>query len=242
MYFTQARTLEWATQVAETLRTHPAVRPDGVEFFTVPSFLSIPSLVPLLAPHPVGAQDLATADSGAYTGEVSGRELAEIGVKLAEVGHAERRRLFGETDEIVAAKTLAALRNGLDVILCVGEQEHTDPLQAVENVADQVMGAVEPARSQGLTGRILVAYEPQWAIGAPQPAPPEYIRAVCAPLAERFAQQTAFDFRVLYGGSAGPGLLPEIAPAVDGLFLGRFAHDPAAVSQILDEAATLLEK
>jgi triosephosphate isomerase len=155
---------------------------------------------------------------------------------MVEVGHAERRAMFGETDEIVARKTLAGLRNGLAPVLCIGEPEPGAPGRAAEFCVEQLESALGPARASATGGQLLVAYEPMWAIGAPEPAPPEYVTAVCRALREHVAGDALFpDAKVIYGGSAGPGLLPRIAADVDGMFLGRFAHDPSAVRRILDE-------
>ncbi|MET4638436.1 triose-phosphate isomerase family protein [Mycetocola sp. 2940] len=238
MYFGHARAREWFAQVAELARENESVRNGAVELFVIPSFVAIPAAIEALAGTPVvvGAQDLFWEDDGAYTGEVSGAELAELGVGVVEVGHAERRRIFGEDDEIVAAKTTAALRNGIAPVLCIGETLRSKPDAAAREVIQQLHSALDGAPA----GRVHVAYEPVWAIGAPEPAPAEHIIAVARAL------RTAVDAlpgrdgsSVIYGGSAGPGLLTALGGSVDGLFLGRFAHDPAALASVLDEAATL---
>jgi len=236
MYFAHSRTREWLDEVASLAGSHPAIQDGSVELFVIPTFVSIPAAVEILGSTRVlvGAQDLATADSGAFTGEVSGVELAEVGVKVVEIGHAERRALFGETDQVVAAKTVAALRNGLTPVLCIGEPAEGDPADAAAECMRQLHAAL--ANAPG--GRLIVAYEPVWAIGAAEPADPDYIRSVCAllraavsGLAERAGSV------VIYGGSAGPGLLSDLGDDIDGLFLGRFAHDTASLRAVIDEAA-----
>jgi triosephosphate isomerase len=235
MYFGHARALEWIDVVASLARSHPAIVDGSVELFVIPSFVAIPAAVSRLEGTGVlvGAQDLATEDSGAYTGEVSGAELAEVGASVVEVGHAERRSLFFETDEVVAAKTIAALRNGLAPVLCIGESARTSTEDAAAECLRQLNSALEGA----VAGRIIVAYEPVWAIGSDQPADPSYIRAVCAQLQTAVALLPDRENSVvIYGGSAGPGLLASLGTDVDGLFLGRFAHDPAALRAVIDEA------
>jgi triosephosphate isomerase len=242
MYFSHVRTLEWVRAVAEICAEHPATAGGTVEFFVIPTFPSIPAVVELARPAgmTVGAQDLHWEDAGAFTGEVSGAELAELGVTMAEVGHAERRALFGETDEIVAGKTLAALRNGLAPVLCIGERDRGAPEGAAASCIRQLESALGPARAAGTGGRVVVAYEPVWAIGAAEPAGPEHVTAVCRALRDHVRGDPLFPgVQVIYGGSAGPGLLPRIATDVDGMFLGRFAHDPSAVRRILDEVKEL---
>jgi triosephosphate isomerase len=238
MYFSHQRTLEWVRAVAEICAEHPATTGGTVQFFVIPTFPSIPGAVELARPAgiAVGAQDLHWEDFGAFTGEVGGAELAELGCSLVEVGHAERRAMFGETDEIVARKTLAGLRNGLAPVLCIGEPDRGAPAEAADLCIRQLESALEPARASATGGRLIVAYEPFWAIGAPEPAPPDYVTAVCRALRDHLKGDALFpDAGVIYGGSAGPGLLPQIAADVDGMFLGRFAHDPSAVRRILDE-------
>lgn len=238
MYFGHARAQEWFSKVALLARESESLTSGAVELFVIPSFVSIPAALRAVTGTPVvvGAQDLFWEDDGAYTGEISGAELAELGVGVVEVGHAERRRIFGETDEIVAAKTAAALRNGITPVLCLGETVRSEPDAAIRDVVAQLRSALDGAPA----GQVLVAYEPVWAIGAPKPAPAEHIAAVARAL--RVALD-AFPGRsgssVIYGGSAGPGLLTTLGGSVDGVFLGRFAHDPAALASVLDEAVAL---
>ncbi len=244
MYFGHHEARVWFERVAELVRS-PAgapVRDGAVELFVIPGYLGI---APALAafdglPVLVGAQDLAAADSGAFTGEVSGAELAEVGARLVEVGHAERRRLFGETDEVVAAKSAAALRSGLIPVLCLGETARGSTQDAAALVVAQLHAAL--ADSAG--GRVIVAYEPVWAIGAAEPAGAAHIIAVAHALrAALDALPDRTGSSVVYGGSAGPGLLTRLDGAadgaVDGLFLGRSAHDPEALAVVLAEAAQL---
>jgi triosephosphate isomerase len=224
-YFGHAQTLAWAGVVAE-LAAKPAIADRTVELFVIPSFPELAEVRSILDGTPIrlGAQDVFWEDRGPYTGEVTGDQLAELGVSLVEIGHAERRRLFHETDEVVAAKCAAASRNGLQPLLCIGERTRGTEREAVSASAAQLASANAPDA--------LVAWEPVWAIGADRPAEPEYIRAVCDGLRESLGGR-----RLIYGGSAGPGLLAELHGSVDGLFLGRFAHDVAALADVIDEAA-----
>ena len=241
MYFGHADARRWFERVAQLAARHPAVASGAVECFVIPTYLQVLPALEAFAGTPVvvGAQDIATDDTGAFTGEVSGAELCEVGVRLAEVGHAERRRLFGETEAVVAAKTAAALRNGLTPVLCLGEPGRVEATDAAADVLRQLHAAIDGAPA----GRIIVAYEPVWAIGAPEPAPVAHIAEVARRLRAELDTLDALDGRadsaVIYGGSAGPGLLAELGGAVDGLFLGRFAHDPEALASVLDEAGEL---
>lgn len=237
-YFSHARTLEWVRQVVDIAERHPAVRSGAAQLFVVPTF---PSLVPVRqvigdAPVLLGAQDLSWADEGAFTGEVSGAELREIGVDLVEIGHAERRSLFHETDEDVAGKVHAAYRNHLRPLVCVGEPHRASSADAIVEVTAQLDRSLAAATADGLAGPLIVAYEPVWAIGAPAPAPDEHIVEVLAGIEEHLTTRPELaGSTVIYGGSAGPGLLTRGRGRIGGLFLGRFAHDPAAIAAILDE-------
>ncbi len=197
MYFGFQETLAWCARIGAIATGHPEVASGMVRVFVLPTF---PLLMPVIAllrdtPVAVGAQNLYWRDSGPFTGEVSGRVLADIGCAYVAVGHAERRRLFAESDDDIALKVEAALRNDLCPIVCVGE-----------------------------------------AIGAEKPASDQHIDEVCSALQRtvRNARPGVAD-RVIYGGSAGPGLLERLGDSVDGLFLGRYVHDPVAFATVLDE-------
>lgn len=240
LYLDVARTAQWAHDIAAIARSHPAVRSGSVALFALPSLPALSLVRQEFAGTDVriGAQDLHWADRGAYTGAVSGQDLGAIGCTLVEVGHAERRELFGETDEVVADKVAAAFRNGLVPVLCVGEGVLMSPEDAASACVVQIESALSVAKI--VDGEIIVAYEPVWAIGQAQPASAEHVRTVVTTLTSRLRQDRRLATpRVIYGGSAQPGTLTALGDAVDGLFLGRFAHDPAAFGRIVDEAAAL---
>lgn len=238
MYFSNARTLDYCRALAGLAENDQGVQTGATELVVLPTFVSIRSALSAVRGTNVriGAQDLAAEDAGPFTGEVSGAELAEIGCTHVEVGHAERRILFGETDSVVAAKTRAAFRNGLVPVLCVGEPSPTDPATAADVCVRQVLSAITQQPGEDVTiPRMIMAYEPHWAIGAPQPAPTTYVADVCKRARTALTDHLE-DVAIIYGGSAGPGLLTDLDGSVDGLFLGRFAHDPQAVAGVLAEA------
>ncbi len=237
MYFGHARTMAYCDAIGEIARTEPAVGSGDVEMVVLPSFVSVPGALARLAGTGVrvGAQDVATHDDGPFTGEVSGAVLRELGCTCVEIGHAERRTLFGESTDVVAAKVRAALRNGLVPLLCVGEAQPV----AARDAAAEVLTQVADALPADLEGGILLAYEPYWAIGAPRPAAPDHVAEVAARVTSAVDGRWP-GLRIVYGGSAGPGLATTLGDAVDGLFLGRFAHDPAAVRAVVREYAGLV--
>lgn len=239
LYFDPARTVGYCRAAAALAAEIPEVAAGTVGLAVLPSFLSIPAAAEVFAGTPVrlGAQDLGPFDRGPYTGEVSGADLRHFGCSLVEVGHAERRRLFGEDESLIAAKVAAAVRNELAPLLCVGEAAPGDPKVA----AQQCAALVNSATAGRVEGELWIGYEPVWAIGAEQPAPPDYVREVCTRLRE-LTYGRAQEVRILYGGSAGPGLLTQLWGTVDGLFLGRFAHDPQALRSVLSEAVELQRK
>lgn len=236
MYLDLPQTLTWAEDVAEVVRR---ARADGgftgrIALF--PDFVSLTGVAERTAGAHIelGAQDVAWADAGPFTGEVSPVVLRQVGVRYVEVGHVERREVLGETDTMVAAKVAAAARNGLTPLLCVGEREREEPSAAAATCLAQLERALSALDSP--VPELVLAYEPVWAIGAEQPASPDYVARVCALLREATATHPLLETTtIIYGGSAGPGLLSSLGSAVDGLFLGRFAHDAGAVQQILAE-------
>lgn len=243
MYFGYEETLQWCAGVREICVRHPAVTSDLVELFVIPSYPVLTRVSEVLADTAIGlgAQDLFWQDRGPFTGEVSGAMLAEVGCRYVEVGHAERRRLFGDTDEIVACKTSAALRNGLVPLICIGEAEPVPADEALGTCIGQLDSALSRWSDPVAGNRVIVAYEPIWAIGAPEPAPADHIGAVCAGLKEALSSRSDLESSTIYGGSAGPGLLLALRGRVDGLFLGRSAHDPAGLGAVLSEVLALSE-
>ncbi|MGA7149016.1 MAG: triose-phosphate isomerase family protein [Microbacterium sp.] len=237
-YFGHEQAVAWFAEVAQRAGEHIPVMSGDVQLFVIPTYLQIPAAVAAFAGTPVlvGAQDVSPFPPGAYTGEVTAAELAEVGVAYVEVGHAERRRLFGDTDTVTAAKAATALAHGMTPVLCIGEAEHlVSSLAALANV-EQLAAGLEGVPA----GPVIVAYEPVWAIGAAESAPHDHIATVTRALrAALDANQARAGSRVIYGGSAGPGLLTSLGPSVDGLFLGRFAHEPEALFAVLDEAGAL---
>jgi L-erythrulose 1-phosphate isomerase len=243
MYFGYQRSVDYCRDVAAIALAHPAVQDGQIELFVLPTLPALREAARILDPTgaATGAQDIFWEDEGAYTGEVGGKTVAELGGRYAEVGHAERRRIFGEDDAIIGLKTAAAYRNGLTPVLCVGELQQGSVEEAVARCSAEIDAALTRAQSLAPARRTIVAYEPQWAIGVPAPATPEYISAVITGLdAHVRSLPGQADSRVIYGGSAGPGLITQLDSAVAGLFLGRFAHDPQALKTILDETAARL--
>jgi triosephosphate isomerase len=243
MYMGHRAAIDWMGRVADIARAHPALTSGTTTLFALPSFVALVEATQIFADTgvKVGAQDLFWDDMGPFTGEVSGTELAEIGCLFAEVGHAERRNIFGENDEIVSAKTAAAYRNGLTPVLCVGEDNEQDPADAAAECIRQLDASLAASRATGVTRNLILAYEPKWAIGAPQPAGSGYIRVV----GELLRAAVAADGRLsgssfIYGGSAGPGMLEQLGGTVDGLFLGRSSHDTDALERVLDEVWDLV--
>jgi triosephosphate isomerase len=173
----------------------------------------------------LGAQDLSEHDSGAHTGEVSGPMLRELGCRYVIVGHSERRTLCGETDERVAAKLGAALRNGLIPIACVGESLEQRERGETEAVISRQLDALIAAHGVAALGRSVLAYEPIWAIGTGRTASPEQAQAVHRFVRERVAARdraVAEALPVLYGGSVKAANAAELfaMPDVDGGLVG----------------------
>jgi triosephosphate isomerase len=147
-----------------------------------------------------GSQDVSEHVSGAYTGEVSAGMLAEFGCRYAIVGHSERRQYYGDTDAIVAAKAVATLAAGLTPITCVGETLAERDAGVTMSVVVRQLDAVLTAVG-GNAAKLVVAYEPVWAIGTGRTASPEEAQAVHATLRARLAKAGAAEVALLYGGS-----------------------------------------
>lgn len=233
MYLGYQASLDWLAGVRNEVLARPALA-GKVDVFVAPSFPVLESARRILAGSGVllSAQN-SSAGGGALTGEVSPAILAELGVELIEIGHAERRKLFGENDDVVAGKSAAVLAAGMTPLLCVGETEQRTAAEAADFCFQQVRSALGGTLSPEA---VVLAYEPVWAIGAEMPAPSEYVNEVVAGLRKHLAAYSRGPGpAIVYGGSAGPGLLPRLG-SVDGLFLGRFAHNATNLGTVLDEA------
>jgi triosephosphate isomerase len=188
----------------------------------------------------IGGQNLSWSKEGAFTGEVSAAMLAEAGCKYVIVGHSERRQIFRETDDNVAKKSLIALSAGLTPIICVGEtdEERTNGLE--REVLERQFNHGPGALTADEFSRILLAYEPVWAIGTGKVATPEIAAAAhsflrrCA--AEKYSVGHASALRILYGGSVKPdnikGLMAQ--QELDGVLVGGASLDPKSFASIVN--------
>lgn len=168
-----------------------------------------------------GAQNLNAEPQGAFTGEVSAQMLNDFACKWVLVGHSERRALYGETDADVLAKTQAALEAGITPVVCVGETESEQATGQTENVILQQLQSILKLDS-ALLSRIVVAYEPVWAIGTGKSATPEQAQAVHAYIRQLLAQHNAPQVRILYGGSVNAANAADLflMPDIDGALVG----------------------
>ena len=173
-----------------------------------------------------GAQDVSAHASGAYTGEVSARMLAEFGCTFALTGHSERRQLHGETNTQVAAKAAAVLDAGMTAIVCMGETLAERDAEQTEAVIAAQFDAVAAALGPRFA-RLVVAYEPVWAIGTGRTASPEQAQTVHAFLRKRLASVGAADVALLYGGSVKAANAAALfaMPDVDGGLIGGASLD-----------------
>ena len=175
-----------------------------------------------------GSQTVSEHDKGAFTGEVSSSMLKEFGVRYVIVGHSERRALYGESSQTVAAKFMAALNAGLTPILCVGETLAEREAGITGNVVTEQLDAVIAAAGVGALAKAIVAYEPVWAIGTGLTASPEQAQEVHALIRARVAEgdaTVAAGLQILYGGSVKPGNAAELfaKPDIDGGLIGGAA-------------------
>ncbi|MDT0184186.1 triose-phosphate isomerase [Microbacterium sp. ARD31] len=209
-----------------------AVFPPYTDLRTVQTLLDADKI-----PFALGAQDLSTQDSGAFTGEISGAFLAKLDCRYVIIGHSERRQYHAETDDVVAAKTKAALKHGLVPVICVGETAEDLEKHGASAVP---VGQLEVAL-EGLSADadIVVAYEPVWAIGSGQAATPDQAQEVCAKLraviAASLGDEAAARTRVLYGGSVKSANIASFMrePDVDGALVG-------GASLVVDEFAAIV--
>jgi triosephosphate isomerase len=215
---------------------------DAVEVVVLPPFTDLRSVQTLVDGDRLrliyGAQDLSAAASGAYTGEISGSMLAKIGCTYVVIGHSERRANHNETDSVVNAKIKAALANELKPILCVGEElSIREAGTHVEHVLEQLRNSLKGFHKPDLK-KIVIAYEPVWAIGTGKTATPEDAQEVCAAIRTELrkigSDEIADNCRILYGGSVKSINTLEIMKEadVDGALVGGASLDPEEFARI----------
>lgn len=198
------------------------------DLMIAPPAVIIPAVSQALAGSSIalGAQNMHFEDNGAFTGEVSAPMLQAFGVTHVILGHSERRHIFGENDELINKKTLSALRHRMTPILCVGETQHEhDKGEALEVVLRQLDGGligIDPAQ----VSRLVVAYEPVWAIGTGRNATPEQAEnmhgAIRESLRDRVGRENADVMRILYGGSVNAENVDSLLAKsnIDGALVG----------------------
>ena len=188
----------------------------------------------------IGAQNIGWAREGAFTGEISGPMIAAAGATYVIVGHSERRQYFAETDETVLKRTQAALEFGLTPIVCVGERLEERESGSTEAVlASQFQGGIA-LLSERQFARIVIAYEPVWAIGTGKTATPEMAadahRAIRGQVRAKFGKEAAEAIRILYGGSVKPDNTRSLMaqPEIDGVLVGGASLDPVSFAGIVN--------
>ena len=214
----------------------------SVEVLLVPPYTSLESAGRRVAGSSVrlGAQDLFYEDSGAYTGAISAPMLVSCGCRYVLVGHSERRHLFGDDDAVVRQKLIAALDGGLLPILCVGETLEERRGGRAGAILTRELSTALCGCEAAATERIVIAYEPVWAIGTGETATPgqaqEAIERIRVWVSDRFDGPTAEGIRILYGGSVKPENAADLLsqPDIDGALVGGASLDPEAFAAIVD--------
>jgi triosephosphate isomerase len=212
------------------------------EVVICPTFVNIPAAIEAARSTAIGigAQDVFWLKEGAYTGEVSAPMLVAVGCRWVIIGHSERRQYFHETEETVFKKTVAALDAGLNPIVCLGERLEEREANATEAVCSAQFDGGLAGLTPEQFARIVIAYEPVWAIGTGKTATPEMAAAahkfIRGEARNKFGPDAASACRILYGGSVKPdnvkGLMAQ--PEIDGALVGGASLDPASFASIVN--------
>ena len=228
MYKTPAETQDFFAAFS------PLVAQSRHDVVICPPFVNIPSAVAAVkgTKIQIGGQNLYWKNEGAFTGEISGPMLKGAGAEWVIIGHSERRQFFGETDETVLSRTKAAIAAGLKPIVCVGERlEERESSQTDAVLRAQFQGGIAPLDKDEFA-KIVIAYEPVWAIGTGKVATPEIAQAAHAFLRKLLPA----DVRILYGGSVkadnAAGLMAQ--PDIDGALVGGASLDPKSFAAIVN--------
>jgi triosephosphate isomerase len=212
------------------------------EIVICPPFVDLPAAIDACkGTHiQIGGQNLFWAKEGAYTGEISAAMLKAVGSHWVIVAHSERRQYFGETEESANKKIVAALESGLTPIYCVGEKLHERESGKTHQVLEtQCLGGVTNLTPEQFS-KIVIAYEPVWAIGTGKVATPEIAadahRGIREQLRKKFGPDAAASCRILYGGSVKPDNIRSLMaqPEIDGALVGGASLEPASFASIVN--------
>ncbi|MFY9402539.1 MAG: triose-phosphate isomerase [Candidatus Omnitrophota bacterium] len=225
------------------------INSDALDIVLCPPFTALSDVAEVINETGIklGGQDLYWADEGAFTGEVSGKMLKDVGCSYVIIGHSERRQFFGETNESVNKKIKSALSNGLTPIVCVGEMlAEREAGKTFDILKNHVEGALSGLLEEDVL-KIVIAYEPVWAIGTGKTATPQqaqevhkYIRQL---LHKLYNQEVASEVRIQYGGSVKPDNIVELMkePDVDGALVGGASLKVDTFSEIVIKASEVLK-
>lgn len=215
-----------------------------INMFILPTFPMIPLVAATLAGSTVkwGAQNISFAEKGAYTGEVPPQVLRELGCSYIEIGHAERRSYFNETNTTINKKVKLALAHGMRPIVCTGETA-SDKEENIGKVrlATEIMWALDGLEEEELE-KVIIAYEPIWAIGQTEAADEDYVEDIHGFIRERiekeYGENTSKKISIIYGGSVDPENAPKLISKenIDGLFVGRFGLKAENFRRIVEAA------
>lgn len=214
---------------------------DDRDIFIAPSFVCLHDMVKLLKGTQVepAAQNMFYKEEGAFTGEVSPKMLTSIGVSLVILGHSERRHIFHEDDELIGKKMESAISHGMRPVFCVGETLEEREKGLTSTVLKNQLSRGLQGIKESDTGRVIVAYEPVWAIGTGKTATLEQIQEAHALLRSEIGKLAGEDIaqkvRILYGGSVKPGNIKDIMGLddVDGALVGGASLEPESFAQIV---------
>jgi len=216
----------------------------GVDIVVAPAFLAVHAVAEAArnSPVAVAAQDVFWEKDGAFTGEVSAGMVREAGAEYVLVGHSERRQYFGETDQAVNRKTIAALGADLIPIVCIGETLEQRERNETMDVLDRQIKEGLDGLTGAQVGGLVIAYEPVWAIGTGRTATSQQAQDAHEHIRRRlrawFGGDAADACRVLYGGSVKPDNIAELIaqPDVDGALVGGASLDPGTFANIVAKA------
>lgn len=213
----------------------------NVEIMAAPPFTALAAAQEILGYSniKIGAQNVFWEDEGAFTGEISAPMLKDLGCEYVIIGHSERRQYFGETDETVNKRIAAALKANLAPVMCVGETDDERKSEKTFSVLDKQIQKGLQGLDINLLARLVIAYEPVWAIGTGNTATSAQAEEVHAFLREKLAQMFGSDFaakiRILYGGSVKPANIKELMSQenIDGALVGGASLEAESFTQII---------